>query len=460
MKPIQTREDIYRAICNASELGTLGLFVGSGFTKSVLSNNTRYSAYTWPELLQKCCEKMEVDPAILKNQNSYPEIATKICKQYCVNQDIKKYSEAVYKLKSTICELTTVYPEQTVRDNYAKYFENVPVTWIATTNYDTVLESIFEGASLSIAPDSCFSKISNMVPIYHIHGICNSPNSIVITNEDYAYMFRPNDYRQARLPFLMKESLVLMVGYALGDLNVITAVDWANNVYTNTNDDYDFPIIQLLYTSTPKDYPYVEENGVIILEVDDLNSFFAELCEFASNYNEVYAEYREFVNRNIAYFNNYSNESVVKNFINNVDGAQDIVIKFISELPQEFGYVYISFFTFIRSIMDALDEMSKPNGAFHAYDLKLQVTINILKNVPLKKMPASFFEMIAKALIEVAAYIGTGKGNSYAATKTWENEKNNLPKDVVDELWRYLKAGNYTYYNLQQMLSGIKTDRT
>lgn len=63
-----------------------------------------------------------------------------------------------------------------------------------------------------------------MIPIYHIHGVCNIPDSIVITNEDYAYMFRPNDYRQARLPFLMKESLVIMIGYALGDLNVITAV--------------------------------------------------------------------------------------------------------------------------------------------------------------------------------------------------------------------------------------------
>lgn len=40
-----------------------------------------------------------------------------------------------------------------------------------------------------------------MIPIYHIHGVCNIPDSIVITNEDYAYMFRPNDYRQARLPF-------------------------------------------------------------------------------------------------------------------------------------------------------------------------------------------------------------------------------------------------------------------
>lgn len=456
MKQIKTKEDVFRAICNASLLGTLGLFVGSGFTKAVLENNFRYSAYTWPELLNKCCDKMEVNKDVLKNQNSYPEIATKICKQYCINNEEIKYIEAVHELKSTICELTNVYPEQEIRENYANYFKQIPMSWITTTNYDTVLESILGGGCLSIAPDSCFSKIRNMIPIYHIHGICNIPSSIVITNEDYAYMFRPYDYRQSRLPFLMKESLVLMIGYALGDLNVITAVDWANNVYTNTSDEFDFPIIQLLYTNAPKGYPYTEENGVVIFEVADLNGFFGELYNFSISYNTEYNKYISLVNEYIAYFNNYLNEVEIDNFIHNKEDAQDRTIKFISELPQEFGYVYISFFTFIHTVMTKLDELSKPQGAFNAYDWKLEVILNILKNVPLKKMPSSFFGMIASSLDDVAAFIGPEIGNSYAATARWNSEKKNLPSDVVDALWRFVKSGNYLYYNLKDLLKKDK----
>lgn len=41
--------------------------------------------------------------------------------------------------------------------------------------------------------------------------------------------------------------------------------------------------------------------------------------------------------------------------------------------------------------MLALDEMAKPNGAFYAYDWKLELIIDILKNVPIKNMPNSFW---------------------------------------------------------------------
>lgn len=42
MKEIKTKEDVFKAICNASRLGNLGFFVGSGFTKAILENNTYY----------------------------------------------------------------------------------------------------------------------------------------------------------------------------------------------------------------------------------------------------------------------------------------------------------------------------------------------------------------------------------------------------------------------------------
>lgn len=103
MKEIKTKEDVFKAICNASRLGNLGFFVGSGFTKAILENNTYYEAYTWAELLKVCCEEMKINENILKNKNSYPEIATKICKEYSIENNIT-YQEAVRKMKCIISE--------------------------------------------------------------------------------------------------------------------------------------------------------------------------------------------------------------------------------------------------------------------------------------------------------------------------------------------------------------------
>ena len=70
MKEIKTKEDVFKAICNASRLGNLGFFVGSGFTKAILENNTYYEAYTWAELLKVCCEEMKINENILKNKKA------------------------------------------------------------------------------------------------------------------------------------------------------------------------------------------------------------------------------------------------------------------------------------------------------------------------------------------------------------------------------------------------------
>lgn len=459
MISISTKDDIYRIICNASRLETLGMFVGSGFTKSILENNFDYDAYNWAELLERCCDEMKVDKDIMKSKGSYPEIASKICKQYSVNEETK-YFEAVETLKSKICTLTNVFPDSETQEKYSKYFDTIKFNWIVTTNYDTILESILCGKSLSISPEGCFTKIKNLIPIYHLHGIRNNPNSIVITNEDYAYLFRPNDYRQARLPFLMKESLVLMVGYGLGDINVITAVDWAKNVYTNSNDEYDFPIIQLLYTDTPKDRPYQDDLGITILEVNNLSEFFDGLYEFYKDYSEEYDIQIKNINEYIQLFNDSSDENIRK-FIENTDNFRSDTIDFVSSLAKEFEYIYISYLTFLRAVINELAEMARPNGAFDAYDKKLNVILDIYEKVPLKKMPTSFFIFIARALDSVAYYIGDNRGQSWDAKKTWDSRKNNIPQEVIDELWEFVKSSSWnTYDDLRKILKTIKHNKT
>ena len=118
-------------------------------------------------------------------------------------------------------------------------------------------------------------------------------------------MFRPGEYRQARLPILIKESCVLMIGYGLGDINVITAMDWAKNVYKNLESKYEFQVIQLVYTEQPRnDNPYVNSSGVVIYEIKDLKEFFLELGSFMEKFTAWYIKGQEEMNEKIVYFAN------------------------------------------------------------------------------------------------------------------------------------------------------------
>jgi hypothetical protein len=42
-------------------------------------------------------------------------------------------------------------------------------------------------------------------------------------------MFHFNEYRQQRLPLLIKESTTIFIGHSLSD--IITAIDWAKHVH-------------------------------------------------------------------------------------------------------------------------------------------------------------------------------------------------------------------------------------
>lgn len=437
----------------ASRLGTLGFFIGAGFSKSVLEGNLRYKSYKWGELLETCCDKLVVNKSIMDSYCSYPELATKICKEYAILNG-KTYEDAVRIFKSKVCELTNAYPEQNQRINYGEWLKLIAPSWIATTNYDTIIESILGGEALPISPNGCFCNINGMIPVFHLHGICSEPDEIIITNEDYAYMFRPNDYRQARLPFLIKESCVLMIGYALGDINVITAVDWAKNVYTNVNEGYDFPIIQLLYTDAPKQEPYIGKDDVVIYEINSIQSFLDELCVFMRGYKDEYNKKTEEVEGIIRYLNNVE-ESNVLHFIENVGNRRNEVLTFFKDLEPEFGYAYNSFFPFLRVVMARLDELSRPSGAFEAYNIKLCMILDILISVPLKRIPASLFGMLANELDSVGYYVNpTGRhesGTSYSATDSWQEYKDNIPRDVVKALWRFANSGQVSYNNIEKL---------
>ena len=436
---ISTKEELFDIICTAVEQENLGLFVGAGFSKALLKDNYEYQAYSWRELLEQSAASLEVDLPANDWNSAYPEIASKICKKYS-EQNKKEYSFSVNALKEKIADLTAVYPAEDTREAYSEYLSALNCSWIVTTNYDTLIESVLGGQALTLSPGDSFYKIKNVTPVYHIHGCRNDYENIVITNEDYAKLFRPNDYRQARLPFLIKESTMLMIGYALGDINVLTACDWARNVYV-TKTSQKSEIIQLLYKeNNPSPNPYLNEDGIVVYEIDDLMAFFFQLNEHRKKHHKTYKKLQESFSSVIEIFNTATTEEI-EAFINDHERRKKTII-LGNVSSNSLGHISNGYHKFLKNVFAFLDKQCGEYGNFEAYNKKLKVILDALQYMSMKTMSTVIFTTLASALVGIARYIGNESGQSFSANRTWQQRINSLPQTVVDELRAYCNNAN------------------
>ena len=166
------KENLFKQICNASKLGRLGFFIGAGFSKSVLKDNDKYKAYSWNELLEKCCTELDIEVNTLNTSVPNPEYASAICRKYAKDNEVS-YNDAVRIFKEKICQITNTYAESSRRNKFKEWFNKILPSWIVTTNYDTLIENILGTRALSISRNNCFFSIKNMIPVIHLHGICS-----------------------------------------------------------------------------------------------------------------------------------------------------------------------------------------------------------------------------------------------------------------------------------------------
>lgn len=442
------RNDVLKLICHASKMDNLGMIIGAGFTKALTENKTM----DWTSLLKHLCHETGIKYEEL--DGSKPEMASQICRINASN--IKcTYNESVNMVKTIAVKALDQAPSNLMIEKFKNFFEIIKTNWIVTTNYDLNLETVLSGSSISIGPRNCFVKVKDITSIYHIHGVANDPENIVLTNEDYVSLFRPSDYRQTRLPFLIKESTVVMLGYSLSDINVISSVDLANNVYKNINNNHESNIIQVIRNENPKREPYRDDNGVIIIETDELINFFNELISIYNDKDIVIQDTKNKVMEKINFFQNATKKDYDK-FID-IEEFRKEIICFIASLNLEYQYIYPSYINFLEEVDDVLYKRSRPDGAFSAYDENLRVILDILKNVNLNKTPYIFIRFIFSKLSSLSPSIGTNLGQSYAAAYTWNTEAPSLPQDVLCELKKYADTSLYNIW-LNELLikSNIK----
>lgn len=93
---------------------------------------------------------------------------------------------------------------------------------VITTNWDTLLEDLFPDFHVFTGQDELiFSDPLAVGELYKIHGSCVSPNSLVLTANDYENFHSRNPYLAAKLLTAFVEHPVLFLGYSLSDPNVV-----------------------------------------------------------------------------------------------------------------------------------------------------------------------------------------------------------------------------------------------
>lgn len=98
------------------------------------------------------------------------------------------------------------------------------IAGIITTNYDNLLESIFDFKSYVGQEELMFSTSYGFGEIYKIHGCCNKPESIVINSRDYEKMYSTNQYLAAKLLTIFVENPIIFMGYSINDDDILSII--------------------------------------------------------------------------------------------------------------------------------------------------------------------------------------------------------------------------------------------
>lgn len=435
-----TREIVFEKLFNSFNYGNLGMFIGAGVSKAIIDNGY-YRALGWFELIQVASNSLGVEfPSDDKLIGvSLPELATKMCESLSAKNDIS-YKDAKFLFKQEICKLSTWLPQEGNLDTYREIFEIINPAWIITTNYDLVIETILTGRCKSLNPKNYLSAPKGITPVYHLHGTRLDPSSIIITQEDYIPLFRPNEYRQSKLAMTIRESTTLVLGYSLGDMNVLSALDWSKNIYT-IEDEFPYDIVQVLWTNSPKPQPYYDVNGNIVIETNDLEKFLNELVsQIVEKQHALDLDMKE-LNRYIELLesNSEHNRRIRQRFIDNDDNYRIKLLDLLSVFEYHMISPYIQFLT---ECIGEIWSKSSEDGAFEMYDKYLKIIMDIIIHYEFKKMPPRLFQILSDALDKVMRYVGETtntriKGEAWEATVTWHENKSRIPLEMLNELYLY-----------------------
>ncbi|KYK52096.1 hypothetical protein AYO51_01355 [Lactiplantibacillus plantarum] len=452
----------------------VGLVVGAGLSKAVVSQDK--PAENWKELFKELITYLQgtyfkdhdnfidIDKE-LSNGQTLPQIATKTCQLLAQKRNVG-YEESKNEIKKIIRSLVNWLPDIDVAAKYKKFFDELDVKWVVTTNYDEVLEAIFGEKGYPIAPDEVLSAPSEMIPIYHIHGNRKNYSSLIVTHEDYVPLFRPGNYRESKLSTLMAESPVLILGYSLSDLNLLSALEQSKRIFKENK----FAAVLTDFVDNTETLQYKENNfekGIYEeIEINSIEAFLNQLCSKVRNEQdessqlltekkEAYAPFKSFVGEvdrqvlnatektdYVTYSNDYYKKVEELTYYSSIYSTPQYPIDNLKRFGLTDGAdETIIFNKSIAIIMQVLKAQSREYNNFQAYSDLLNFVLHLIENFKIDWFTPRIMELLTTNLSYCLCYADGAFGSSWSAKDTWKKKGPDFYKnhrDLWDEI--YLQA--------------------
>jgi len=211
------------------------LFIGSGFSRRYLN------LPAWEPLLKemnkRLCLPKPYEYYRASAENNLPKVASLMGQDFketwwsddkyeLSRNEYAQYAQSQYSpIKYEICkrlkENNKVVQDE-ILDKELRLLKKVNIDGIITTNWDDFIETqIFPDFKTYIGQEELiFSNLSNIGEIYKIHGSSDSPDSLVLTEEDYLNYQSKNSYLAAKLLTIFIENPIIFIGYSLSDKNI------------------------------------------------------------------------------------------------------------------------------------------------------------------------------------------------------------------------------------------------
>lgn len=109
---------------------------------------------------------------------------------------------------------------------------NVPC--IFTTNYDSLIESLFiDYKCFKSQSDYFYNNNTDYMEIYKLHGSAEQPNTLILTKDDYTEFERKNYLSISKFINILSERPMIFIGYSLNDPNIIKILNQITDCLNN-----------------------------------------------------------------------------------------------------------------------------------------------------------------------------------------------------------------------------------
>jgi hypothetical protein len=277
------------------------LFIGSGLPRRYLGIDD------WTGLLRRMSDLTDRPYEYYRasGDGKEPRIATEIAKDLHLKWwDSDSFSESRDKFKSDAINKESAFkieiakliekksenfPESPDLQKELNSLQNSTIDGIITTNWDLLLEGLFPDFKIFIGQEELlFSSTQAIGEIYKIHGCCTSPNSLVVTEDDYKSFDKRNPYLAAKLLTIFVEHPIFFLGYSLSDPNVSQILGSIASCLTNSNIDQLRDRLILVHWERDREDFQINDTNIItekfsipvkVISTAEFTPIFEALCE-------------------------------------------------------------------------------------------------------------------------------------------------------------------------------------